>query len=125
MGCLQVPPGRTQRNHGLRYHLPVPRSRIRNTDAERFGAILARIRLERGWTRQKLATRSGMSPQYVAIVEQGGNAPSLTTVLELWSAVAGATAFKSALRPPRPGVDRSRWCAARAWSRRGQRRRFE
>src|SRR5256885_15953696 len=83
MGCLQVPPGRTQRNHGLRYHLPVPRSRIRNTDAERFGAILARIRMERGWTRQKLATRSGMSPQYVAIVEQGGHVPSLTTVLEL------------------------------------------
>src|SRR2546423_1736025 len=75
--------GKQRRNHGLRYDLHVPRLHTRNADAERFGAILMRIRMERGWTRQKLATRSGMSPQYVAIVEQGGNVPSLTTVLEL------------------------------------------
>jgi transcriptional regulator with XRE-family HTH domain len=52
-------------------------------DAVRFGAILRRIRVERGWTRQKLATRSGMTPQYLSILEQGGNVPSLSTVLEL------------------------------------------
>jgi transcriptional regulator with XRE-family HTH domain len=52
-------------------------------DAIRFGAIVRRIREERGWTRQKLATRSDLTPQYVSIVEQGGNVPSLTTVLEL------------------------------------------
>jgi transcriptional regulator with XRE-family HTH domain len=49
----------------------------------RFGAILRRLREQRGWTRRKLATRAGMTPQYVTIVEQGGNIPSLTTVLEL------------------------------------------
>lgn len=42
-----------------------------------------------GWTRQKLATRSGMTPQYVSIVEQGGNVPSLTTVLELIEVLGG------------------------------------
>ena len=61
----------------------MPRSRTRSADAERFGAILQRIREERGWTRRKLAMRSGMNPQYIAIVEQGGNVPSLTTILEL------------------------------------------
>ena len=61
----------------------MPRSRTRSADAERFGAMIQRIRKERGWTRRKLATRSGMTPQYIAIVEQGGNVPSLTTILEL------------------------------------------
>lgn len=61
----------------------MPPSRKRNVDAERFGAILARLRTERGWTRRKLATRCGLTPQYLAILEWGGNVPSLTTVLEL------------------------------------------
>lgn len=60
-------------------------------DAIRFGAIVRRIREERGWTRQKLATRSGMTPQYVSIVEQGGNVPSLTTVLELLEVLGADT----------------------------------
>ena len=64
------------------YHVHMPRSRTSSPDAIRFGAILRRLREQRGWTRQKLATRAGMS-QYVSIVEQGGNIPSLTTVLEL------------------------------------------
>jgi transcriptional regulator with XRE-family HTH domain len=52
-------------------------------DAVRFGAIVERLRLARGWTRKKLSQRAGLTPQYLAIVEQGGNVPSLTTVLEL------------------------------------------
>jgi len=58
-------------------------------DAIRFAAIVRRLREERGWTRQKLATRSGMTPQYVGIVEQGGNVPSLTTILELIEGLGG------------------------------------
>ena len=83
MERLRVPPGRS--NETMDYVIISPCLKLVSAtrDAERFGAILARIRIERGWTRQKLATRSGMSPQYVAIVEQGGNVPSLTTVLEL------------------------------------------
>ena len=61
----------------------MPRSRTIDPDAQRFGAIVRRLRGQRGWTRKKLATRAGLTPQYVGIVEQGGNVPSLTTVLEL------------------------------------------
>jgi transcriptional regulator with XRE-family HTH domain len=52
-------------------------------DAARFGAILKQLREQRGWTRQKLAKRSGMTPTYIGILEYGGNVPSLPTVLEL------------------------------------------
>jgi transcriptional regulator with XRE-family HTH domain len=61
----------------------MPRSRTQDPDAVRFGAILRRLREQRGWTRKKLATRAGLTPAYVGIVEQGGNVPSLSTVLEL------------------------------------------
>jgi transcriptional regulator with XRE-family HTH domain len=52
-------------------------------EAVRFGAILRRIRLEKGWTIRKLAQRSGMNPAYLGIVESGGNLPSLTAIIEL------------------------------------------
>lgn len=67
----------------------MPRSRVISPDAVRFGAIVERLRLARGWTRQKLAQRAALTPQYVAIVEQGGNVPSLTTVLELIEVLGG------------------------------------
>ena len=52
-------------------------------DAARFGALLKQLREQRGWTRQKLAQRAGMTPTYIGILEYGGNIPSLPTVLEL------------------------------------------
>jgi len=67
----------------------MPRSRVVSSDAVRFGAIVERLRLARGWTRKKLSQRAGLTPQYVAIVEQGGNIPSLTTVLELIEVLGG------------------------------------
>jgi XRE family transcriptional regulator, regulator of sulfur utilization len=67
----------------------MPRARLRNRDAERFGAIVRRLREERGWTRRKLATRAGLSGQYVGVIEEGGNIPSLTTVLELIEVLGG------------------------------------
>lgn len=69
----------------------MPRSRLIDPDAARFGAILRRLREERGWTLLKLARRAGLHPSYVSIVEQGGNVPSLSTVLELLE-VLGADA---------------------------------
>jgi transcriptional regulator with XRE-family HTH domain len=67
----------------------MPRSRVVSPDAVRFGAIVERLRLARGWTRKKLSQRAGLTPQYVAIVEQGGNVPSLTTILELIEVLGG------------------------------------
>ena len=52
-------------------------------DAVRFGKILQRMREQRGWTIRKLATRAGLTPAYVGILEWGGNVPTITTVLEL------------------------------------------
>jgi len=52
-------------------------------DAARFGAILKQLREQRGWTRQKLSQRSGVTPTYIGILEYGGNIPSLPMVLEL------------------------------------------
>jgi transcriptional regulator with XRE-family HTH domain len=65
------------------------RSRMVNQDAARFGVILRRVREERGWTLQKLATRADLHPNYVGILEQGGNVPSLSTVLELIEVLGG------------------------------------
>jgi transcriptional regulator with XRE-family HTH domain len=67
----------------------MPRSSVISPDAVRFGAIVERLRTARGWTRKKLSQRAGLTPQYVAIVEQGGNVPSLTTVLELIEVLGG------------------------------------
>jgi transcriptional regulator with XRE-family HTH domain len=58
-------------------------------DAARFGAILKRLRETKGWTRQKLAQRAGMTPTYIGILEYGGNTPSLPTVLELIEVLGG------------------------------------
>lgn len=68
---------------GVHYHAPMPRARVYDVDAVRFGAIIRSIREQRGWTKKKLATRAGLTPTYIGIVEEGGNVPSLTTILEL------------------------------------------
>lgn len=61
----------------------MPKSTTVNRDAQRFGAVVRRLRIERGWTLTKLAQRSGMNPTYLGVLEKGGNLPSLTTLFEL------------------------------------------
>ena len=61
----------------------MPPARQISRDAIRFGAIIHRLRMERGWTLVKFAQRSGMHLNYVSILERGGNVPSLVTILEL------------------------------------------
>lgn len=69
----------------------MPRARRLDPDAHRFGAIVRRLREEMGWTLQKLATRSGMNARYISVLEQGGNVPSLSTVLELLEVLGANT----------------------------------
>jgi transcriptional regulator with XRE-family HTH domain len=69
----------------------MPRSRTISPDAVRFGAIIQRLRLSRGWPVVKLARRAGMNAQYLGVLESGGNNPTLSTVLEL-AEVLGADA---------------------------------
>jgi transcriptional regulator with XRE-family HTH domain len=61
----------------------MPRSMIISPEAVRFGAVIRRIRKARGWTIIKLARRAGMNPNYLGVLEQGGNDTSLTTIVEL------------------------------------------
>jgi len=61
----------------------MPKATRPNADAVRFGAIVQRLRTQRGWTLRKLAQRSGMNPTYLGVLEKGGNMPSLATLLEL------------------------------------------
>jgi transcriptional regulator with XRE-family HTH domain len=61
----------------------MPRARVSSEDASRFGAIIRRLRLARGWTLADFAKASGMNATYLGVLERGGNMPSLTTILQL------------------------------------------
>lgn len=61
----------------------MPRLTSVNRDAVRFGAILRRLRLARGWTIVVAAQRCGMNSSYLGTLEKGRNMPSLDSLLEL------------------------------------------
>jgi transcriptional regulator with XRE-family HTH domain len=61
----------------------VPRRSQKDPDAERFGAIIRRLREQRGWTQDELASRAGMNSSYVGFIERGENVPTLTVILLL------------------------------------------
>ena len=61
----------------------MPKSRYTRPNAVLFGQIIRRLRLERGWTIAQLARQSEMHPNSLASIEQGGNTPSLDTILLL------------------------------------------
>ncbi|HEV7238791.1 MAG TPA: helix-turn-helix transcriptional regulator [Thermoanaerobaculia bacterium] len=61
----------------------MPKAKHVHPAAVRFGAIIRRLRLSRGWTLAKCAQRTGMNPTYLGVLEKGGNMPSLQTLLEL------------------------------------------
>lgn len=61
----------------------MPKLPSTNPDAVRFGAILRRLRIARGWTILVAAQRSGMNSNYLGSLEKGGNMPSVDTLLEV------------------------------------------
>ena len=61
----------------------MPRNKRRSADAIRFGWILKRLRLQRGWSLVQLAAVSGMNPTYLGVLEAGGNMMSVETLLAL------------------------------------------
>ena len=63
--------------------IAMPKLTSTNHDAVRFGAILRRLRIARGWTILVAAQRSGMNPNYLGSLEKGGNMPSVDTLLEI------------------------------------------
>jgi len=59
-------------------------SRVRHEkEGEIFGATVRRLRVDRGWTQERLAEASGLTTTYVGQVERGVRVPSLTVVLKL------------------------------------------
>jgi len=60
----------------------MPKATRAHPDAARFGAIITRLRTERGWTLGELAQRSRMNRVYLGVLEKGGNLPSLATLFE-------------------------------------------
>jgi len=75
----------------LSYDVLVPKLTYSNVDAIRFGAILKRLRLSRGWTLVTAAQRCGLNPTYLGVLEKGGNMPSVGGLLEM-AEVYGVTA---------------------------------
>jgi len=72
----------------------------------RFGAVIRRVRLKRGWSIVTLAQHVGMSAPYLSVLEQGGNNTSLSTIVKLCHAL-GADIGEvmrevAAVRNPRP-----------------------
>ena len=51
------------------------------TLAQAFGAELTRLRLDRGWSQQKLADALGYTERYIGQLERGKKSPSLRAVM--------------------------------------------
>ena len=49
----------------------------------KFGAIIRRLRMRRGWTLIDFGRKADMNPTYLGFVERGGNSPTLATVVKL------------------------------------------
>jgi transcriptional regulator with XRE-family HTH domain len=59
----------------------------RRPEAEKFGAIVRKLREERGLTQDQLAERAGVSATYIGFIERGDNVPTLTIILQVASAL--------------------------------------
>lgn len=53
------------------------------TLAQAFGAELTRLRLDRGWSQQKLADSLGYTERYIGQLERGVKSPTLRTIADL------------------------------------------
>src|SRR5262245_31304305 len=61
----------------------MPRRTVSDRNAKRFGAIIRRLRDERGWTLVVFGRKANMNPTYLGFLERGENVPTLTAILRL------------------------------------------
>lgn len=61
----------------------VSKRKVRQPDAELFGAVVRELREARGWTQEQLAERSDMNASYLGFVERGDNVPTLTIIIQI------------------------------------------
>ncbi|HSY49509.1 MAG TPA: helix-turn-helix transcriptional regulator [Thermoanaerobaculia bacterium] len=59
--------------------------------AASFGAVIRRLRDQRGWTLIDFGRKANMNPTYLGFIERGENSPTLDTVI-LLSKVLGVEA---------------------------------
>jgi transcriptional regulator with XRE-family HTH domain len=55
--------------------------------APHFGAIVQRLRKQRGWTIQFLARHAGMNSNHLGDLEKGVNIPNVRTIMDLAQAL--------------------------------------
>ena len=60
---------------------------MRRPEAEKFGAVVRRLRERRGLTQEELAEQAEVSATYIGFVERGDNVPTLTVIIQIASAL--------------------------------------
>ena len=63
--------------------MPELKGAARDPDAICFGLIVKRLRMQKGWTLQQLARATGFHPNYLGVMERGGNCPSLQSFIKI------------------------------------------
>jgi ribosome-binding protein aMBF1 (putative translation factor) len=61
----------------------MPKRARREKSAVKFGAIIRRLRAERGWTLIDFGRKANMNPTYLGFVERGENVPTLAAAIHL------------------------------------------
>lgn len=61
-----------------------------STLTRRFGLVVRRHRVARGWSQEEFADRAGLSRSYSGEVERGNSTPSLATVLKIAEALGAS-----------------------------------
>ncbi|NML29024.1 helix-turn-helix domain-containing protein [Zoogloea dura] len=76
-----------------------------STLTRRFGLVVRRHRVARGWSQEEFADRAGLSRSYSGEVERGNSTPSLATVLKIAEALGASPSVlvEEAERDIRPG----------------------
>jgi transcriptional regulator with XRE-family HTH domain len=71
----------------------MPKRERSHPAAAKFGAIIRRLRISRGWTLRDLAHKADMNATYLGFLERGKNVPTLATIL-LMAKIFDVAAFE-------------------------------
>jgi transcriptional regulator with XRE-family HTH domain len=82
----------------------MPKRAKREKSAVKFGAIIRRLRTQRGWTLIDFGRKANMNPTYLGFLERGENVPTLSTAIYL-AKVLGTEASAILLEMERAGGD--------------------
>jgi transcriptional regulator with XRE-family HTH domain len=61
----------------------MPRAKVAQPDAVRFGQLIKHLRLQHGWSMAEFARQAQMTANYLSLLERGFYLPSLTAVINL------------------------------------------